>query len=72
MERRRALIQKPTGSGAVRGVWLFDGELYAFRDNAGATLSGMFKATTAGWSAVSLGERINFQAGTAAFAEGET
>jgi hypothetical protein len=63
MERRRALIQKPTGSGAVRGVWTYAGDVYAFRDGPGAVVCNMFMATTAGWSAITLNERITFNNG---------
>lgn len=51
----RADIQAVPGSGPVRGVWLYDDEIYAFRDNAGRTAVVMHKATASGWSAITLG-----------------
>lgn len=48
----RADIQAVPGSGPVRGVWVYNGALYAFRDNVGATACNMWLATTGGWTAV--------------------
>lgn len=59
----RADILAVPGSGPLRGVWQFDGDRYAFRDNAGATAGVMFKSTTAGWVAQALGRRLNFTSG---------
>lgn len=58
----RASIAAPTGSGAIRGVWYYNGDIYCFRDNAGATACGMWKATTSGWTAVTLGRELLFAA----------
>lgn len=69
---RRSLIGAVTGSGPIRGVWIYKGDRYAIRDNAGATAAVLFKATTSGWTAQDLGSIIRFDAGTAAFTEGET
>lgn len=59
----RGLIQAVPGSGPVRGVWEYAGTVYAFRDNVGATAGAMWKSTTSGWTAVSLGHRVNFTSG---------
>jgi hypothetical protein len=72
IEARRALIGKPSGSGAVRGIATLSGDIYAFRDDAGATECVMHKATTSGWVAQSLGHTLDFTASTAEFTEGET
>ena len=53
----------PTGSGAVRGVWVYNGKIYCFRDNTGATEGQMFEATSGGWSLVTLNDRLSFDAG---------
>lgn len=58
------------GSGPVRGVWMHQGVLYAFRDNAGATACAMHKATAAGWAAVDLGEELAFTNANAGVIEG--
>lgn len=59
----RALIFEVPGEGPVRGVWNFDGEFYAFRDNVGATEGVMHKASTAGWTAVTLSKMLAFTSG---------
>lgn len=46
---RRSLISPVPGSGAVRGVAYFDGDLYAFRNTESGTAKAMYKATAAGW-----------------------
>ncbi|MBF0256737.1 MAG: hypothetical protein HQL47_09835 [Gammaproteobacteria bacterium] len=69
---QRALITVVPGSGPVRGVWVFDDKVYAFRDNALATACVMHQATATGWSEVDLGATIAFTAGTSAFLVGET
>ena len=48
----RARISVVPGSGQIRGVWLYNDDVYAFRDNAGATACVMHKATTTGWTTV--------------------
>jgi hypothetical protein len=69
----RALIGVVPGSGAIRGVWRYNGVLYAFRDNAGATAGVMHKESAAGWTAVGLGRSVAFTSGgTYVIAEGNT
>ena len=53
----------PTGSGPIRGVWLHEGTVYAFRDNAGATACDMWEASGAGWSQITLNDVVHFDAG---------
>lgn len=61
------------GSGPIRGVAYFNGATYAWRNNAGGTALGMYKASPAGWQAVSLGISLSFTTGLAAgIAEGDT
>lgn len=70
---RRALIQKPSGSGPVRGVAGFGADVYCWRDNAGGTAGQMFKATSSGWALQSLGHIVAFTSGgTTEIAEGDT
>lgn len=70
---RRTAIAAVPGSGPVRGVWFYNGTVYAFRDNAGATAGVMHESTASGWSAVALGSYVTFSAGaTALLQEGET
>jgi hypothetical protein len=77
IETQRALIGSvgtADGSGVIRGIHEFQGAIYAFRDNASATLCLMYKQTTAGWVLQELGNRISFlDAGAGvAYIEGET
>lgn len=64
IETARADISAVPGSGAIRGVWAYGGDVYAFRDNAGGTAGVMHKATSSGWSEVSLGREIAFTGGS--------
>lgn len=68
----QADITKVPGSGRVRGVALLNDEVYAWRDNAGATAMVIHKATSSGWTAVSMFHQISFTAGSNDYAEGDT
>jgi hypothetical protein len=72
IERARTKIGTVPGSGAMRGVWVYNGSTYAFRDNAGATETKMYKSSTSGWTAVDLGQYIKFNNGVASVTEGDT
>ena len=48
-ESRREAIKPVPGTGPVRGVWVFDGDVYAFRDQTDGVAGGMFQATGGGW-----------------------
>ena len=60
---RRISIEAVPGSGHIRGVWFYQNELYAFRDNAAGDAGVMHKATATGWAAVSLGIAVPFDTG---------
>lgn len=64
IEKRRADIQAVPGSGPVRGVWAYGGDIYAFRDDAAGTAGVMHKATATGWDPVALGREIAFRDGS--------
>lgn len=68
----RALITAVPGSGPVRGVHLYGGFLYAFRDNVGATAGVMHRAQTIGWVTVDLGEEVAFSNANTSVGEGDT
>lgn len=68
----RTLIDKPPGSGPVRGVWVYGGDKYAFRDNVAQDACIMYKSTTEGWAAQVLSRQIYFTLGTIAIVEGTT
>lgn len=50
-EVRRSAIQKPPGQGGIRGVTIFKGEVYCFRDQLDGA-AGFFKASASGWTAI--------------------
>lgn len=49
---RRDDIQPVPGSGPVRGVFVFEGETYAFRNTADGLAAKMYRATATGWDEV--------------------
>lgn len=67
-----SVVGSTDGSGVVRGCHVFQGDVYAFRDNAAVTECLMWKATSSGWVQQDLGNRVAFTLGTAEMVEGET
>jgi hypothetical protein len=47
------------------GVWVFNGDVYAFRNKSGGATAGMYKSTATGWTEVDLGTALNFDGTTA-------
>src|SRR5262245_27095454 len=70
IENRRNFIQPVPGTGPVRGVWVYDGAVYAFRDQPDNT-AGMFRATLGGWAKQAFGDRLEFGSATHEFTAGE-
>jgi hypothetical protein len=72
----RAEIDPVPGSGPVRGVAVLTiagtDQVFAWRDNAGATAGAIYKATASGWTAVTLYKEVSFTAMTGAPTEGDT
>lgn len=68
----RALISAPSGSGAIRGVHIYDGNVYCWRDNAGGTAGQMFVASASGWTLVSFGYEVVFSNANTSVGEGDT
>ncbi|NCC53499.1 MAG: hypothetical protein EOM20_20130, partial [Spartobacteria bacterium] len=68
----RADIAAPAGSGAIRGVAILKGTVYCFRDNVAGTAGLIYKATTSGWTAVTLHHEISFDTGTGLVEDGDT
>lgn len=60
------------GSGPLRGVWVYQDTVYAFRDNAGGTAGIVYKASTSGWQAVAFGWEIQFSGATGQINPGDT
>ena len=46
---RRALITAVPGEGPIRGVWLYNGKVYAFRNAVGGATCVMWESSTGGW-----------------------
>ena len=68
IEDQRSNITIVPGEGPVRGVWVFNGDVYSFRNKSGGASAGMYKATSTGWTEIDLGTGLNFD-GTAANGE---
>ena len=64
IEDQRSTINIVPGEGSVLGVWVFSGNVYAFRNKSGAATAGMYKSTSTGWSEVDLGTALNFDGTT--------
>lgn len=70
-EEYRKVITKPPGVGPVRGVAIIANSLFAVRDyDVGE--QRIWKATTTGWQQVNLLRRVDFNAGTAEYVDGDT
>lgn len=61
-----------TGSGSVRGVFIFDDVTFAFRDNVGSTSCDLWKSTASGWSQIVYQEEVTYTAGSGDIDEGDT
>ncbi len=70
-DQRQFILTVP-GSGPIRGVWVFNDVVYAFRDNAGATAGAMYKSTAGGWVQVTFGYEVPFTSATAQINVGDT
>jgi len=69
---QRTLISAVPGSGPVRGVFVYNDIVYAFRDNVGATATLLYQATTGGWSQIAYLYEIAFTNGSGIPIEGGT
>lgn len=59
------------GKGPIRGIWVYDNAVWAFRDtdlNGG----GMYRLTNGAWVKQNFGGLVYWRNGTAAFQEGDT
>lgn len=71
----RADIAAVPGSGQIRGVFHYNDNVYAFRDDAGGTPTScdLYKSSSAGWTKVNYYKSVSFTAGgTSAPADGAT
>lgn len=67
-EVQRATIATVPGDGAVRGVWLYNGKTFAFRDDTSGSpdVCKMYKSSSTGWVEVTFATHLDFDAGLAA------
>lgn len=65
-------IQNVPGEGSVLGVWEYNDDLYAFRNNVGSTECRMYKATASGWSQILFGKELQFDGAVGEITEGQT
>lgn len=68
----RGDITAVPGSGPVRGVWIYLGVVYAFRDNAGATACDMHRSTSSGWQKITLQKEVSFSNANTSVGDGDT
>lgn len=68
----RSSIQAVPGAGPIRGVAIYKGDVYAWRNAIGNASTNMYKATTSGWTQVTLGKELVFDSGVLEILEGET
>lgn len=64
IENQRNLITIVPGEGSVLGVWVYNGNIYAFRNKVGGATAGMYKSSSTGWQEVDLGQALNFDGTT--------
>ena len=69
----RTSIAAVPGAGSILGVFYFQGSVYAWRNKIGVTAAELYKSSSSGWTAVSLGIELKFDAGMGVgFFEGDT
>jgi hypothetical protein len=69
---QRLKILTVTGSGKIRGVWLYKDVWYAFRDNVGGTAGDMYKSTPSGWVKINFGIEVQFTSAVGQINVGDT
>lgn len=69
--RYRADIAAVPGSGRIRGVYILNDVVYAWRNNVGGTAMEIYKSTGAGWTLVPLLYEVSFTVGTLQPAEND-
>lgn len=69
---RRADILAVPGSGPIRGIFVYNDIVHAFRDNVGATAGNLYKQSAGGWVQVTFGREIQFTGATGEIFAGNT
>lgn len=65
-QQQRLSIGAVPGSGPIRGVWVYDDFVWAFRDDASATKTEMYRSGGSGWTKVTFYNEVSFTAGSGA------
>lgn len=65
-------IEKPPGSGRIRGLAVLNDDVLVWRNNAGGTAMVIHKSSSAGWVEIPLYYELSFTAGSVEPAEGAT
>jgi hypothetical protein len=68
----RADITLVPGSGSILGVTYYNGVVYAWRNNSGATAAVLYKSSSTGWTAVTFGKELSYNTGNALILDGNT
>lgn len=68
----RSSITAVPGSGPIRGLAILGSNIFALRDNAGATECVVHQATTGGWTPITTRVRVRFTVGNGIPAAGQT
>lgn len=71
-EHVRNLVNRVPGTGPVRGVHVYRGDVFAFRDSSLALVAKMYRGTGGGWVEVDLGRTLPFSSGLTEISEGAT
>lgn len=70
-DKRNAIAAVP-GSGPVRGVFVLNNTVYAFRDSADGATQNLYRADTTGWTQIVYGKEMQFTSGTSEIKAGDT
>jgi hypothetical protein len=68
----RADIAAVPGSGPIRGVSYYKGDVYAWRDAADGLSTRMYKSSTNGWTLIPFYDQFDFDKGVVEFKPGDT
>lgn len=68
---RRDIAAIP-GSGEVRGIFMLNDIVYAFRDTADGLNQALWKSTSTGWQEIIYGKEMQFTTGTVEIKAGDT
>ena len=68
----RGSVSVVTGSGPIRGIWMYKGIVYCLRDNEAGTEGQLYVRGGSGWVLVPMAYRIGFDAGSIELLPGDS